>query len=105
MIVLETLTGHLDLQRYAFHREIEDLLAVRMRRDGMAEHLALERVLRRCLAIERERRYASVTEMRAELAEALRACPAFPAASSPSGSELEDTHSTGAMTQTHAQGT
>jgi hypothetical protein len=31
VIVLETLTGRLDLQKYAFHREIEDLLAARMR--------------------------------------------------------------------------
>jgi hypothetical protein len=91
------------LQKYAFHREIEDLLAARMRADTMeGAELPLERVLRRSLAIEREHRYGSVTEMRAELAEALQGCPAFPAAVSASAAASEDTQPIGTMTSTHA---
>ncbi|HEX6184547.1 MAG TPA: protein kinase [Pyrinomonadaceae bacterium] len=43
----------------------------------------LEEVLRRSLSRERERRHASAEEMRDELLEALRACPALPDAAVP----------------------
>jgi serine/threonine protein kinase len=79
VIALETLTGRLALEGMFFHRMIETELNRRLITPAATEaHVRLARAIERALAPNPAERFASITEMRAELVPAISGCPAVP---------------------------
>jgi serine/threonine-protein kinase len=79
VIALETLTGRLRIAQQFFHRNIESELSERLVVPARtAPQRALAQALKDCLAPARERRTASVRELRRVLIPAIRSCEELP---------------------------
>ena len=79
VIVLEALTGKLQLNAYSFHTQIGEIVGKRFEFAGATdEHRRLAGVITRCVAMQRNDRYAGVGDLRDELIPALRVSPPLP---------------------------
>lgn len=79
VLVLESLTGKLQLNAYSFHAQIGEMVDKRFGFAGAtAEHQRVSACILKCVAIQRADRYGSIQELRNELLPALRDCPPFP---------------------------
>ncbi|HEV2687821.1 MAG TPA: serine/threonine-protein kinase, partial [Bryobacteraceae bacterium] len=79
VMVLEALTGKLQLNAYSFHAQIGEIVAKRFAFSGATtEHQSVADCISKCVAIQRGDRYAGIQELRDELLPALRACPPLP---------------------------
>jgi serine/threonine protein kinase len=79
VIALETLTGRLTIDGPGFHTTIENELLRRLVLPSTTDaQVRLARAIERALASRIALRYASMTEMRAELIPAIRECPEVP---------------------------
>jgi serine/threonine-protein kinase len=90
VLVAEALIGRHPFQAPTTAAMVSAILQEPFRVPGDGpEVMELDRVLQRCLAKDREGRYAHVSDARRELIPAIRACPPFPG--SPRGTWEHDT--------------
>ena len=103
VMVLETLTGKLQLKAYVFHSQIGELVQRRFDFPGATpEHRRLANCVTRSVAIQCADRYSTIRELWEELLPALRACQPLPevaraaaaASSSPDDPEITATYVT-----------
>jgi len=79
VIALEALTGKLQLNAYSFHAQIGEQVTKRFAFAGATdEHRKVAECIGRCVAIQRDDRYASAVDLRQALLPALSDCPALP---------------------------